>query len=72
MNRGKSLHRRKVDAIADFWRLNPCEVFVEHQVRVDGTPHYIDVFVDLEGYYVGIEVEMSTRYVVVNAYTAHK
>ncbi len=70
MNRGKPMHKRQVAAIAGLWRLQPCEVFIEYQIMLDGTRYYIDVLVDQEGYRIGIEVEMSTRYVVVNARTA--
>ena len=67
MNRGGPFHRRKVEAIALQWRRNQCSVFTEHRVVDGSTQSFIDVFVDLQGYKVAVEIELSTRHVEANA-----
>lgn len=42
-------------------------MFTEYHLLKNGTECFIDVFVDLDGYGVAIEIEMSTRHVVANA-----
>ncbi len=67
MNTGKPLHRRSVETIATGWRAVTSQVFVEHALRQDGLRSYVDVFVVVNCYRIAIEVELSTRYVQVNA-----
>ncbi len=66
MNPGKPFHRRHVQGIVDQWRPLPCEVFREYRVIGEGTQSFIDVFVDLDGYRLAVELEMSTRHTVEN------
>ena len=70
MNRGKPFHRRHVEEIAGLWRRQPCEVFTEYVVKLGGRRYYVDAFVNLGGYKIAIEYEMTTRYVLVNATVA--
>ncbi len=67
MNPGKPLHRREVEAKATLWRLRTPYVSTEHRLVGGGTQTFVDVFVDLQGYWIAVEIELSLRHSSENA-----
>lgn len=66
MHRGSSFHRRHVERIAQAWRAITPIVFTEHRVVRNEVQTFMDVFVNLQGYHFAVELELSTRHVLVN------
>ncbi len=67
MNRGGLLHRREVEAKADLWRSHTHCTYTEHRLLGGGTQTFVDVFVDLQGYWIAVEIELSLRHSLENA-----